>query len=306
MRSRHVRVISAAAVFSVFLAATVIGQNQRPVRLSHNDRPRCGEESDFGQGPRRLLRSTLISFLEYSGECGSPPFDLPADMAEKSARLRPDVPAPGITAGATDDPIESELRALREHGLAIAVARRQVLAILRENNSCSAWYAQAQPNPFIKLASLHFQLDAASDDTVLGDHTFFGVYYRDPYVARTQQNVGAGSAITLNVHGAFFVSRAPAKITFGGPPVPQPDRTLHVGNYTGGSLNAQVTTLLHEFAHVVDLLPVDMGEADSALLSTQNTDVVLQHCRKQIEASPQRAIVLPVSLALLERRPKTH
>jgi hypothetical protein len=72
---------------------------------------------------------------------------------------------------------------------------------------------------------------------------------------------------------------------------------LHVGDYQGGSLKAQVTTLLHEYAHVVELIPVDTGRADGAQLSTQNTETVLRHCRKQIDASPNRTILLPASFA---------
>ena len=80
-------------------------------------------------------------------------------------------------------------------------------------------------------------------------------------------------------------------------------RLLHVGSYSGGSVNAQVTTLLHEFGHIVGLLPIDSGEANSAILSTQNTQVVLAHCRKQIEASANRSVMLPESLARLEEAP---
>jgi hypothetical protein len=59
--------------------------------------------------------------------------------------------------------------------------------------------------------------------------------------------------------------------------------------------------MLHEFAHIIGLLPIDSGEGNSALLSTQNTETVLRYCRKQIEASANRTIVLPLSLAQLDR-----
>jgi hypothetical protein len=130
------------------------------------------------------------------------------------------------------------------------------------------------------------------------------VAYREPYAARAQQAVGAGSTITLNSNGAFFVYRAPVSVRLsgGGPLIPQSTRQLHVGSYSGGSLNAQITVLLHEYGHIVGLLPVDRGEAGSALLSTQNTDTVLDHCRRQIEASANRVIAIPVTLANLEHR----
>lgn len=301
MNHRHVRTVCLAVGFSAFLAADVSGQSRRPIRRSYDlDRPPCLDSGEAAFTPRRAPRVTLVSYFESAGFCGTSPAESPSSSSpEKSARLHPSAGVSDTPATAEYDQIEGELRNLQEPGLRIVLARRQVLAILRENTSCSAWFAQAEPLPFTKLASLHFRLDGDGEFAVLGDHTSSGVFYREPYVARTQQNVGAGSTITLNVHGAFFVSRAPARAILGGSVVlvPQMDRLLHVGNYAGGSLNAQVTTLLHEFAHVVDLLPVDMGEADSAFLSTQNTEVVLQHCRKQIEASAERAILLPLSLA---------
>jgi hypothetical protein len=203
------------------------------------------------------------------------------------------------------EPPNSEFQQLGHQGLLIAGSRRQVLDILREGNSCSAWYAGAEPNPWIKFASLHYRVDGEGEDTAVGEQTSFGLYYREPYVARAQQSVGAGSIITLNAHGAFFAGRAPARVYwYGHPVIQQTNKILHVAMYPGGSVNAQVTTLLHEFGHVVGLLPIDSGDANSAILSTRNTDVVLSHCRKQIEASANRSIMLPESLARLEEVPK--
>lgn len=311
MKRRYTRAVSFVALFSIFSVVALNAQNRPPLRLVHSyDRRRCvGDLESTVERQLRFPRTALISYFAYGEDCGSlagaslpDPPERSAHPRSKLSELASDVPAAGVPEAATYDLIESELRGLHENGLLVVIARRHVLAILRENNSCSAWYAQSEPNPFAKLASLHFQLDADGENTVLGDRSYSGVLYREPYVARAQQNVGAGSTITLNAHGAFFVSRAPVKSGLsGGLLTPEMDRMLHVGRYAGGSLNAQVTTLLHEFAHVVDLLPVDMGESGSPLLSTQNTDTVLQHCHKQIEASARRAIVLPVSLARFDR-----
>ena len=79
----------------------------------------------------------------------------------------------------------------------------------------------------------------------------------------------------------------------------EPPRYLHVGSYRGATLRAQVTTLLHEYAHVVGLLPIDAGHPEASLLSTRNTALVLVHCQTEIEASESRMIVLPVALVAL-------
>jgi hypothetical protein len=212
------------------------------------------------------------------------------------------------TSGTTADPVLDELLGLGAEGLAIAVARQEVLEILREPSTCSAWYADAEPDPARKFASLHYEADSTGNGTVLPQHdSALGFYFVEPYVARAQQNVGAGSKITLNSRGAFFVSRAPSELSsHAGFALPAVWHALHVGDYDGGSLNARVATLLHEYAHIVGLLPVDSGRPRSAQLSTQNTEAVLLRCHKQIESSRNRSILLPASFARLERALQSH
>ena len=207
-----------------------------------------------------------------------------------------------LPAVSSADPVRDELEAMGASGFYIVRAREEVLEILREGNSCSLWYAEAEPELVGRFRSLHFQLDEQGETLSRGEYNSGDVSYREPYVARAQENVGNGSIITLNAHGAFFQTHAPAKLRLqpGGPLTAVGPRLLHVADYTGGSLNAQVTTLLHEFGHVVGVLPVDSGEANSALLSTQNTATLLRHCRKQIEASRDRTILLPASFQRLE------
>lgn len=204
-----------------------------------------------------------------------------------------------VTSRFAEDPVETELLAMGSDGMLIAGARQQVLEILREENSCSGWFAQEEPNPAVKFASLHFQSDAAGSSFSLGDFDAAGFFIKQPYVARAQENVGPGSIITLNAHGAFFQQRAgtmfrlPGSKTYSRPTI----SILHVGDYQGGSLKAQVATLLHEYAHIVGLIPVDTGRPDGAQLSTQNTETVLRHCRKEVDASLNRTILLPASFA---------
>jgi hypothetical protein len=289
----------AACLFTIFLATVFPGAGKSQIRnstrrLQFSERPVCSEEAGDPSSPARTARLSFISYLRTEGECGaSQPRESGLDD-EPSSQALPAFPG--------RDSVESELRQLGAAGYTIAVARQNVLAILRENNSCSAWYAQAEPAPELKFASLGFQTDANGEASAVGEYDYFSVTYREPYVARAQQEVGAGSLITINANGAFFVSRAPAKLRLssGGLLIPQANKELHVGNYTGGSLYAQVATLLHEYGHIVGLLPVDRGEAGSAMRSTQNTETVLEHCRRQIEASANRAVVLPLALANFE------
>jgi len=299
MFHRHERAIWISAVVPLFFSAATSGQIRRPVPLPNlSERAPCIDEADATQqDSSHIPRISFVSYLRTVNEC---PADEPAPRHLSAA--------PTVAAGEQvlpSEPPNSEFQQLGYQGFVIASSRRQVLDILREGNSCSAWYARAEPNPWIKFASLHYWVDGEGEDTAVGHQTIFGLYYREPYVARAQQDVGAGSIITLNAHGAFFTGRAPARVYWdGGPVIQQTNKFLHVARYPGGSVNAQVTTLLHEFGHVVGLLPIDRGDAASAILSTQNTDVVLSHCRKQIEASADRSIMLPESLARFEEVPK--
>jgi hypothetical protein len=299
MFDRHVRIVLLSAIVILFFCTAVNGQIRRPARfLPSADRVPCIDETDIaGQELSNTPRITFVSYLRSANEC-----------AAEEPKLRRSADEPTLPAGDKVLPPETpdiEFQQFGPQGFAIARARRQVLEILREGSSCSVWYARAEPDPWIKFASLHFRVDGDGEDTAIGDYSSFGLYYREPYVARAQQSVGPGSIITLNGNGAFFVLRAPSRVHWGagGPLVEQLPRLLHVGSYFGGSVNAQVTTLLHEFAHIAGLLPIDSGEANSAILSTRNTDVVLSHCRKQIEASANRSVMLPESLARLGEAP---
>jgi len=297
---RHVFTF-ALYMFLVFACAFAVNAQSR-LRIRQpqfSERPVCSGELDDTRD-ERAAHLSFASYLRNETECARVAGERRNLPSNQPGREQPPQSLPEFQ---KRDPIDGELRQIGAAGYGIAAAREQVLAILRENNSCSAWYAEVEPDPAEKFRSLHFQIDTDGEDTATGEYNHTGVIYREPWVARAQQEVVAGSTITLNSHAAFFVSRAPAKLRLGsgGPFISQSHKELHVEKYGGGSLNAQVTTLLHEYGHTVGLLPVDSGEARSALLSTQNTDVVLAHCRKQIEASANRTIMLPLALAMLER-----
>jgi hypothetical protein len=297
MSHRPIYAFVVMAISSALFSAPGIGQPRPSARFSQlSALASCANELEESN-ERHTARLGVVSYLRSTNECDAPemdrwrfrdePHERPADPAQ-----------PSVLAD-----VDAELSLLGSAGFAVAGARQQVLQILDEHSTCSAWYAQAEENPQRKFASLHYRIDEEGEDTAVGEYKPVGWFYRQPWVARAQQNVGAGSVITLNGHGAFFLLRAPFKVrvTEGAVPFDRSPVHLHVDNYSGGSLNAQVVTLLHEYAHIVGLLPVDFGEANSGSLSTQNTSTVLRHCRKQVEASSKRVVILPASFARLDR-----
>ena len=191
----------------------------------------------------------------------------------------------------TSDPLEAELIAMGTRGFIIGKARLNVLGLLAGSSACSAWFEQAGPGPAEKFKSIHYVLDEEGPETILklqnAENSWF---FQQPYIASAFENAGEGSAITINAKGAFFLETAGVRIIprDGGPGGSDMGRLQHVDIYTGGTLPAQTTTLLHEFAHIVGLLPVDSGFAGAAELSTENTRTVLSHCRTEVEEGAKR------------------
>jgi hypothetical protein len=211
----------------------------------------------------------------------------------EEATLASNVPPPPLAPSADypkpllrpADPVETELLAGGDHGAVIAEARQGVLDILGQPNACSDWFRSKEPDVAEMFRSLEYQIDDGGDTFVEkiilpnGDWLFL-----QPYAARSRQNVGPGSTIILNAHGAFF-SKAAVVIRMyrqGGPTTAEPPRSLRVGGYFGSSLEAREVTLLHELGHIIDLLPLDAGTPDGPALSTHNTDEVVRHCGAQI------------------------
>ena len=198
-----------------------------------------------------------------------------------------------------------ELLTAGRPGFLIESVRSEVLSILSESSSCSAWYLSADPSAREKFRSLHFALDlAGAGEIVKVEGTAAPSGYYHPYVASTRQDVGPGSTITVNANGAFF--RTSAFVRDSSRPADRISaasyRLLSVGNYSGGSPEAQLLTILHEFGHIVDLLPVDAEVPLAPFVSIRNTEIVLHHCDSQIRAhakhlrwSENSARTLPLS-----------
>jgi hypothetical protein len=209
-----------------------------------------------------------------------------ANLALAALVFGPTTPARAVSPG-TLDPTTEELLGMGPNGEAIQQARTEVLAILSQSNSCSVWFVAAEPDIVEKFRSLRFAVDenGASDiKRVEGAGEESGYY--QPYVASTGQNIGWGSTITINAHGAFFKRDAPVRVVSGLRDVGYYTsfRSLVVSDYAGASLQARVLTMLHELGHIVNLLPLDAGVPSGPQLSVRNTEEVIRHCGAQVRA----------------------
>ena len=189
-----------------------------------------------------------------------------------------------------EDTVSAKLSALGKAGLKIARAREEVLDILSSSNPCAEWFETKEATPAAIFQSLNFLLDRhGPQDIVESMNKESNLIRWQPYVAEATQNGGAHSGIVINLNGAFYRPQGQL-IKVGqesGPARTDRTRPLTVGNYRGDTLPAQVTTLLHELGHIIDLLPEDADNLDGK--SVHNTDEVLRHCRTEVEARALRA-----------------
>jgi hypothetical protein len=189
-----------------------------------------------------------------------------------------------------EDTVPAELLALGKAGLKIARAREEVLDILSSSNPCAEWFETKETTPAALFQSLNFFLDRHGPQDVFESmNKESNIVRQQPYVAQATQNGGAHTAIVINLNGAFYRPQGQL-LKVGqesGPARPDRARPLTVGNYRGDTLPAQVTTLLHELGHIIDLLPEDADNLDGK--SVRNTDEVLRHCRAEVEAHALQA-----------------
>lgn len=184
----------------------------------------------------------------------------------------------------------TELAAMGKPGLAIALARDKVSEILQSENSCSVWFRSVDRNAASTFASLKFVIDAKGPRYVVGWRNDAGVlFFKHPYSASTLEGAGANSVVTLNANGPFFVGTGIVmweehagrfRHAIG-------SRILQVGSYPGNTLAAQITTLLHEFGHVVGRIPEDSDELSGQ--SGRNTQEVINRCQAQIKAAAKHS-----------------
>jgi hypothetical protein len=187
------------------------------------------------------------------------------------------------------DPVQENLASLGKPGQKILRARERVLEILEGENGCSAWFREKDSNPAATFRTLSYELDSKGEEVVReSDGAGSTKLFRSPYVARVIQADGSYATITINMKGAFFSAMASVLKEHGegGPWRLHGARALRVGPYAGETLYAQILALLHEFGHLVDLLPTDGGEQEAK--SVENTNEVLRFCRGEIESAVKR------------------
>lgn len=186
---------------------------------------------------------------------------------------------------ASRDFVRDDLNIMGKPGKSILKARDKVLEILQTENACTEWYRTKDPDPAGAFQTLSFAVDRHGESHVRRIPEPGGLeLIRNPYVASVIQGDGPHATVTINANGAFFIPvTTVVEDTYdGGPLIFQGGRAIQVGPYAGGSLRAQVLTLLHEFGHAIDLLPTDRGDNEGK--SKQNTFEVLQACRAQVES----------------------
>jgi hypothetical protein len=184
-----------------------------------------------------------------------------------------------------DEPILLELSALGKHGDTIARAREQVLGILQQNNACSAWFQESDPDPSEVFRSLHFELEASGPSYVYAMRDADrGLLYKHPWAAKAFENAGRDSTIFLNANGPFFnrTSRIMQLDPGGIIARPTGNLVLAISPYTGNSPGAQIIILLHELGHITGRLPSDDDSWDGR--SARNTTEVLRHCKAETNA----------------------
>ncbi|HEY6944546.1 MAG TPA: hypothetical protein VI431_05345 [Candidatus Acidoferrum sp.] len=190
-----------------------------------------------------------------------------------------------IPCSASPDIVRDDLNTMGKQGHNILRARDKVLEILHSENACTDWYRTKSADPAAVFRTVTFALDRGGDVYVRRIPAGDGIdLIRNPYVARVLQGEGLNSTVTINMNGAFFFPLANVLDDRfeGGPILFRGARNIQVGPYSGGSFHAQVLALLHEFGHVIDLLPQDQGDYEGK--SRHNTEEVLRFCRAEVES----------------------
>jgi hypothetical protein len=182
-----------------------------------------------------------------------------------------------------DDRVSIELATMGKRGARIARVREQTLTILRTESGCADWFERSNPQAADIFQSLHYEVVESESASTFHQQDGYGAeLWKNPWAAMSFEDGGRNSTIRLNTNGAFFRGISPV-VEMGPRRWLQPlvsRRTLRVAWFSGDTLQAQITILLHELGHVIGRIPEDSDSWDGR--SAENTTEVLRHCRDQI------------------------
>ena len=244
----------------------------------------CARDSGSAVTAPPAATAATAASSDLGSPCDTPPVSVPSvNPCNASSPAQ-------IGCHAPRDLVQEDLAAIGKAGQKILRARDRVLEILQTENACSAWFREKDSNPADTFRTLKFEVAGKGGEFVLESKDPDNmIIFRNPYVAKVFQGDGRYATITINLKGAFFspVAMVAEVQKEGSPWNLRGVRVLGVGPYGGGSLHAQILALLHEFGHLVDLLPTDEGDQDGK--SVQNTSAVLRFCRAEVESKIRRS-----------------
>jgi hypothetical protein len=306
MYSAHRSILAVALFFiSSFSGTTAFPQAAKSIRNAAEPPPLANASAIRALciGPSERPPVTPYPAAAASSDadspCDTPPVIVPSMIAPSVSPCNPSSPAqPGCNP--PRDLVQEYLESIGKPGRKILRARERVLEILETENACSAWFRKKDPNPADTFRTLSYVVDRQGEEFILESKAPDNVtIFRNPYVAKVFQGDGRYATITINAKGAFFspIANVVEVSREGGPVSDRRPRVTDVGPYAGDTMHAQVLVLLHEFGHVLDLLPADENNVDGK--SVHNTSEVLRFCRSEVESKGKRATL---SVALKETK----
>jgi hypothetical protein len=190
-----------------------------------------------------------------------------------------------------EDGVAIALAHLGKQGDVVLRARSQVLNILQNENTCSAWFRETDPDAAEVFRSVHFGMEQNGPAVAYGQWVpDQGKLLKHPWGARSTQNAGRGALIEINGNGPFFRSSSPIlqRDPWGTITRPAGNLALVISTYNGNSPEAQMTILLHELGHIIGRIPEDNDSWDGR--SSRNTSEVVRHCKAEIKAEAHNTL----------------